>query len=345
MPKDRTEETAISATTERGSTMDRSGSRWYEDSSKHNGGWPVYLLLDKHPSPEKINDSRETNKIPIQTSKPTVKLDNALGRKSYVSSHSVNNLVEVGPSETLPESEEDFVRSIVDRIFECQKNDIEDTTGLRHKEPANASTGQERESVGGRWHPGITATKQCQLSDDDAIQYEEENLPKLLNLLKNNYPFREVTNKDNILRNDEIERFTELYNITNVYPVLACYDSIFWLKDPDGVIYLWSRTDEMIIRGGGDMKEALINYLFHQENLCYINEYTHELIPIKEAEDKANKWYEEAKKTATKFTELAIYHRRKSSSLGWTPDTKLKKCNMSITPTKSDEYHMPDEIF
>src|ERR1051325_6270642 len=107
--------------------MDRSGSRWYEDSSKHNGGWPVYLLLDKHPSPEKINDSRETNKIPIQTSKPTVNLDNALGRKSYVSSHSVNNLVEVRPSETPPESEEDFVRSIVDRIFECQKTDIEDT--------------------------------------------------------------------------------------------------------------------------------------------------------------------------------------------------------------------------
>ncbi|CAG8680794.1 15375_t:CDS:2 [Funneliformis mosseae] len=313
--------------------MDRSGSRWYEDSSKHNGGWPVYLLLDKHPSPEKINDSRETNKIPIQTSKPTVKLDNALGRKSYVSSHSVNNLVEVRPSETPPESEEDFVRSIVDRIFECQKNDIEDTKGLRHKEPANSSTGQERESVGGVGTLGLRQlcgnqlvaspvtvearpshedannlyeftrnnVTMCQLSDDDAIQYEEENLPKLLNLLKNNYPFREVTNKDNILRNDEIERFTELYNITNVYPVFSCYDSIFWLKDPDGVIYLWSRTDEMMIRGGGDMKEALINYLFHQENLCYINEYTHELIPIKEAEDKANKWYEEAKKTATKF--------------------------------------------
>jgi hypothetical protein len=46
--------------------------------------------------------TRETNKIPIQTSKPTVNLDNALGRKSYVSSHSVNNLVEVRPSETPP---------------------------------------------------------------------------------------------------------------------------------------------------------------------------------------------------------------------------------------------------
>ncbi|CAG8605225.1 13331_t:CDS:2 [Funneliformis mosseae] len=70
--KDWTEETVIFTKTEQGSMMDRSKNRYSE----------------------KINESQETNKIPIQTSKSTVNLNNTLGGKSYVLSYSINNLLE-----------------------------------------------------------------------------------------------------------------------------------------------------------------------------------------------------------------------------------------------------------
>ncbi|CAB5384192.1 unnamed protein product [Rhizophagus irregularis] len=75
-----------------------------------------------------------------------------------------------------------------------------------------------------------------ELLADDAIQCEHT----LLNLLKSKYPFREETNQ-NILYDYEIRRLADFYNITDCYPVLACYDIIFWLKGLDGAIYMWSR--------------------------------------------------------------------------------------------------------
>ncbi|PKY60189.1 hypothetical protein RhiirA4_517708 [Rhizophagus irregularis] len=70
---------------------------------------------------------------------------------------------------------------------------------------------------------------------------------------------------------------------------------------PDGIIYIWSRIDGMMIHGGCDMKEALLNFLFHEENLYYIEDYTLELIPVKKAKEEAKKWCEENKNTTTKF--------------------------------------------
>ena len=108
--------------------------------------------------------------------------------------------------------------------------------------------------------------------------------------------YHDETNK-NILYDYEIERFAELYCITDFCLVLSCHDLIFWLKDPDGVIYMWSRIDCMMIRLGRDMKEALINFLFHEENLYYIDEYTLKWIQVKKAKEEAKKWYEENKHT------------------------------------------------
>lgn len=134
-----------------------------------------------------------------------------------------------------------------------------------------------------------------QLSDDNVSQYDKDLL-RLLSVLKSKYPFRVERNKD-VLYDDEIERFTALYGITNVYPVLSCHNSIFWLQNPGGV-YLWSRIDDRMIHGGGNMKDALTNFLFQQENLCYIDEDTHALIPIKEVKDETKKWHEENKEIA-----------------------------------------------
>ncbi|CAG8499959.1 16172_t:CDS:2 [Funneliformis mosseae] len=253
VPKDWTGFTAISATTERGYPMDRSGNIWCEGFSKNNGGWPVYHLLDKHQSSEKINDSRETNKIPIQTSKSTVNLDNALGGKSY--------------------SEEDFVWSINDRFHDNQTKDSGNSTEVRLGEPAHSSMGREWESVDENRTPGLRQLCRNQhvasvipveerpsnkdaynfnrnttievaiqeLSADDGTQCEEDLL-MLLNLLKNKYPFCDETNKN-----------------------------------------------------------LLYDYEF--ENLCYIEEYTHELISVKKVKDEVDKCYEEGKKTAIVVTD------------------------------------------
>jgi hypothetical protein len=70
-----------------------------------------------------------------------------------------------------------------------------------------------------------------------------------------------------------------------------------------------------MIKGGDNMKEALTNFLFQQENLCYIDEDTHALIPIKEVKDEIKKWHEENKETAIEtvvFDEsLKLVGRRK----------------------------------
>ncbi|CAG8759109.1 13850_t:CDS:2, partial [Rhizophagus irregularis] len=84
-------------------------------------------------------------------------------------------------------------------------------------------------------------------SGNSSNQYEKDLL-RLLSVLKSKYPFRVERNKD-VLYDDEIERFTALYGITNVYPVLLYHNSIFWLQNPDGV-YLWSRIDDRMIHGG-----------------------------------------------------------------------------------------------
>ena len=134
----------------------------------------------------------------------------------------------------------------------------------------------------------------------DYNMHEQKDLSELLFLLKDKYSFHDETNK-NILLDEEIKRFARLYCITNFCPVLSYRNSIFWLKDPDGVIYIWSRIDGMMIRGGCNMKEALLNFLFHEENLCYIEDYTLELIPMIKAKEEATKWYEENKHTTTEF--------------------------------------------
>ncbi|CAI2174059.1 2717_t:CDS:2, partial [Funneliformis geosporum] len=155
-----------------------------------------------------------------------------------------------------------------------------------------------------------------ELSADDGTQHEDD-LHSLLNLLKNKYSFRDETNK-NILYDYEIRRFAEFYNITDFFPVLAYYDLIFWLQVPNGDIYMWSRTDESMILGGHNMKEALMNFLFYQENLRYIEEYTHKLLSVKEVKEEADKWYEESKETAIKIVpiprEIAQLHKYKKNA-------------------------------
>ncbi|CAB5315767.1 unnamed protein product [Rhizophagus irregularis] len=116
-----------------------------------------------------------------------------------------------------------------------------------------------------------------ELSGDNETQYNEDLL-SLRNLLKNKYPFHKETNKEN-LYDDEINMFVKTYNVIDARPILAYDEEIFWLKDPNDVIY---------------------------ENLYYVEEDTHHLISVKEVEDKAINCYKEGKKTAIVVSEESL---------------------------------------
>ncbi|CAB5333744.1 hypothetical protein RhiirA1_437054 [Rhizophagus irregularis] len=131
---------------------------------------------------------------------------------------------------------------------------------------------------------GRHATLQ-ELSCDLEAQYSHD-VPSLLNILKSFYPFNETSG--DALKNFEINNFFELYGISNVCPIFASNDDhVFWLEDTAGIIYMWSRVEWTMSYLGHDLREALVNYLFHQNNICYVIEFTHEIIPKNEINQKA----------------------------------------------------------
>ncbi|CAB5394338.1 unnamed protein product [Rhizophagus irregularis] len=239
IPEGRTEETEIFAISKWGTKIDRSGSRRSGNSSKYNAG---RLLFDQYHS---SRDSRGTNRISVSTSGTTFKMDNTPRNKSYISPISV------------PQKQRQIIGSMTDiqpvHAFtgRGQESDDEtDTLGFlqlcRNQHVLLPITMEGRPSNYDENNSYEFTRKNGsmrQLSDDNVSQYEKDLL-RLLSVLKSKYPFRVERNKD-VLYDDEIERFTALY-------------------------------DDRMIHGGGNMKEALTNFLFQQENLCYIDEDTHE---------------------------------------------------------------------
>ncbi|PKK70017.1 hypothetical protein RhiirC2_712224 [Rhizophagus irregularis] len=119
--------------------------------------------------------------------------------------------------------------------------------------------------------------------------HETQHTQDLLELLKNKEPYRDEIDKK-ALNDIEIALFAGMYGINDFCLVLTRNDSVFWLKDHDGVIYFWSCIDDSMIRGGDNLEEALTNYLFYHENLYYIDEVTCKLIPINAYDKKAEEF-------------------------------------------------------
>ena len=92
-------------------------------------------------------------------------------------------------------------------------------------------------------------------------------------LLTTTYPFGETNN--NVLYDYEINDFIEIYGITGAYSMFANEDLI-WFEDSAESVYIWSRV------------EALVNYLFHEDNLFYVHPYTHELTSVEETQREAS---------------------------------------------------------
>ncbi|CAB5393672.1 unnamed protein product [Rhizophagus irregularis] len=198
----------------------------------------------------------------------------------------------------VPENHKDLVQSVANREGEYQKTNIKYVSGNRFNTPSSLSLGCEWEF--GRESRALAVWELCQnehifpssitetratnqnlcnnnidikgesslleLQNDHEIQHTQD-LPSLLRVLKNKQPYRDA-NK-NVLAEVEIQLITDMYGITDFCLVLA-YDTM--------------------IRGGDNLEEALINYLYHQDNLYYVDENTFKLIPIHAFDKEAEEW-------------------------------------------------------
>ncbi|CAG8514630.1 5215_t:CDS:2 [Funneliformis caledonium] len=193
---------------------------------------------------------------------------------------------------------QDLVRDNTDRDQANQKRFNGDATGVRHEIQSSLSPRQEYEFDSKIKNGGNSGT----------AQRRTRGLPRRTS--KRDHFFHDETN-NNVLSDNEIDYFSKNYGITGAYPVLSYDDLLFWIKDHDGVVYLWSRMENSIMLVGHDMKDALMNYLFHQENLRYVNEYTHELITLDEAEREGKEWAESCEvETYVEDTSNTIVHKR-----------------------------------
>ncbi|RIA83428.1 hypothetical protein C1645_743073 [Glomus cerebriforme] len=292
------------------------------DSSCHHVRYSCPLLHDQHWRTSEVLDfSRTADGMAVFTFRPVDKVDidfsantqrcQQLTNQGQISA--VNNKCGLEIRES--KDHKDLIQNVTNRIQEYQKILNKDLTGSRLEEPLSISRREfeiEKESnvlairqlcenehmvpfsIMEKRSTNQNAFNECSNKNSEIFLRElrpdhEQQTQSLLNLLKNIYPFHEVTNNDK-LYDYEIKMFPGTYGITDFCLVLASRE-VFWLEVPGGVIYFWSRIDDSMIRGGVNMEEALTNFLFHQENLCYVDECTHKLVPLNEYDSEAEeKW-------------------------------------------------------
>ncbi|RIA89096.1 hypothetical protein C1645_738905 [Glomus cerebriforme] len=250
------------------------------------------------------------------------------------------------------EDHENLVRGVANRRQENQKTINKLSTESRLTDPSSLSSGREWEfekesrvmvirKLCGDDHivPSSimeTGTTNQNLYDKDSISRNDATLRELppnhtldvaslLELLKNKYSYHEATNND-ILTDHEIRLLDGMYRITDYHIVLACYNYCYWLE-VNGAIYLWSRLDDSLVRGGDNMKEALTNYLFNRENLRYVDENSLELIPLDAYDEEAEEWANspEACVNNIDVTKLSLKHESKMGGKKKQQKKKKKK--------------------
>lgn len=74
---------------------------------------------------------------------------------------------------------------------------------------------------------------------------QELQVDQLLNILKKNYLFHETN--INVLRDHEINKFSKIYGITDAHSILSYDDLEIWLENNNGVIYIWSRMENIYL--------------------------------------------------------------------------------------------------
>ncbi|PKK59181.1 hypothetical protein RhiirC2_795200 [Rhizophagus irregularis] len=234
--------------------------RWSDDHSNHYMGCSYPLLYDQYWQTSKIFDfSRSADKMAVSTFRPVVGVDNDF--RAFTQECRDNQ----GSRSQGPTPAGDNSCGVEIKTSEDHKNtDLE----IHHLFPRDANgTLEEKQET---WPFG---------------SYAETN--PLFHLASWG---RELPIRTRAIETDTKETMQPCANCHlimkhNTPEMWCCY-----LKVPGGVIYIWSRIDDYMILGGNNMEEALTNYLFHRENLRYVDEYTLELVPLDVYDEEDEKW-------------------------------------------------------
>ncbi|UZO24010.1 uncharacterized protein OCT59_016337 [Rhizophagus irregularis] len=196
-------------------------------------------------------------------------------------SDSLQNLEVSQETNAISIGEMDYtLRDTVSSISSCDKCDSQISSGTLKAKLASFIFNRNP----------VRITTWQKLPEDFERQYSQD-IFSLLDIVKSIYPLNETSG--DVLDDCEIDDFLKTYGISNVHPILESDDNyVFWLEDTAGVVYVWSRISYNMFYIGHDLREALVNFLFHQDKICYIMEYTHEHIPKDKFKQEA---YEYAK--------------------------------------------------
>ncbi|CAB5185127.1 unnamed protein product [Rhizophagus irregularis] len=294
-------ETTHSETAEWKTAIPTNGGRRSDACSEQICGRTSTFLYSEYRTAPKISEiSRPTRRIYASTSEPTCEMDiNINGNRQ----RPTDNNKHILENQTTG-NYKDLVRDDTNRGQKCEERFNTVVTGGRLKAQSSLPTGQEEEIDSNSGTLAIRelcgdqrmvtssilqsrSTNQFPFNQDRntgtlqtlQVDYTEFSEDHLLNILKKDYSFHDETNI-NVLSDREINKFSKVYGITDVHSILSCDDFVFWLEDNNGIIYIWSQMENSIILGGHDLREALMNFLFYQENLRYVDEYTHKLVPL-----------------------------------------------------------------
>ncbi|GBC41059.1 uncharacterized protein OCT59_001861 [Rhizophagus irregularis] len=317
------------------------------DPSYHYIGYSCPFLYNQYRQTSKVsNFFRSAEGMAVSAFRSIGKVDINFRVKTREPANSNKCDVDIRAQEKT-QNQNDLVQSINNRKQGCQKTNSKLPTANRFIESSSLSLGCE-------WEFGnesrvlavqelcrneyiisssITVTQatdqnSCNGNSDTKNEstllelqndHETQHTQDLLELLKNKEPYHDEIDKK-ALNDIEIALFAGMYGITDFCLVLARNDSVFWLKDHNGVIYFWSRIDDSMIRGGDNLEEALTNYLFHHENLYYVDEVTRKLVPINAYDKKAEEF--------AKSPESYVYIDAKySTKQKWESGRKKKQKN------------------
>ncbi|EXX64558.1 hypothetical protein GLOIN_2v1506419 [Rhizophagus irregularis DAOM 181602=DAOM 197198] len=288
--------------------------RWSENCTEHSLGCPLSVLHDQYRTNYKnFEIPRGTDKFSLSIPETISEMGSTLGDR--ISSNAICDQCDVEVQAA--EDHQLFIWGVTNRLLQIQTSFSRDATKLRPRAQTSSPTGRgkecdsEKRGLGLRQlcreQPiGTFSTLKTKLTNLTSFDFNERaesqatlrklscdleaqyshDVPSLLNILKSFYPFNETSG--DVLEDYEINDFFKLYDISNVRPILASNDNyVFWLEDPAGIIYMWSRVEWSMSYLGRELREALVNYLFHQDNICYVVEFTHEIIPKNEIKQQA----------------------------------------------------------
>ncbi|RIA81950.1 hypothetical protein C1645_789286, partial [Glomus cerebriforme] len=260
------------------------------------------LLYDQHWRTSNADFSQLSDGMAVSTFKTVGEVDNDFRANAHEDTTMADS-IKCGVEIKQQVNYEGLIRSVANRRQECQKTNnkvsAEKTRVLVVRElrrneymvPSSVTdTRATNQNLCNNNRNTRNESMLQKLQNDDGMQNMQNtnDLASLIRILKDEEQYREETNKD-IFTKGENYLFTETYGITDFKLLFACGDSVFWLED-HGVIYFWSRIDDSMIRGGENLKEALTNYLFNQENLRYVDEFTRELVPLDAYDKEAEEW-------------------------------------------------------